>query len=130
MVPEEVANLQVYVNILRDTNGTRLANLEVLLADAIIPITEEEMTVPISEEFIAAITTVESDVTRPDYVAAKEWRDALTDYIETLVSEFGLSEKQAAAYAMERLGPQLRGIGDRKVAAYIDAYLRLRFPGG
>ncbi len=130
MVPEEVANLQVYVNILRDTNGTRLANLEVLLADVIIPITEEEMTVPISEEFVAALTTVESDVTRPDYIAAKEWRDALTDYIEALVSEFGLSEKQAAAHAMETFGPRLREIGDRKVAAYIDAYLRLRFSGG
>jgi len=129
-VPEEVANLQVYVNILRDINGTRLANLEVLLTDVIIPITEEQMSVPISEEFIAVIATVESDVTGPDYIAAKEWRDAMTDYIETLVSEFGLSEKQAATYAMERFGPRLREIGDRKVVAYIDAYLRLRFSDG
>jgi len=118
------------VRILRDEDGIRLANLKVLAADIPMPITEEEMRMPLSEELEAAITTIENDIMNTTYASAREWRQALFDYISRLIFEDGWSAQRAIAYAIEIYGPTPREIGGQKAALYITVKLNQMFPDG
>gem|GEM_PF-5189390 len=87
-------------NILKDTEGTRLAALGQVLNEFVTT------PAPLSPEQMAAVTQTlamhANDGTA--YAAAGEWLDALATYVGIVKSEIGLTEADALAIATARYG--------------------------
>ncbi|MBC8470902.1 MAG: filamentous hemagglutinin N-terminal domain-containing protein [Planctomycetes bacterium] len=116
---QAAAQLRDLAELLHDTDGSRIAALDLVINEFAQP------NVPPSPEQFASIgqafTLHVNDGTH--YAAASQWLAALGEYTMLLISEIGWSSDDSIAFVMGKYGPAVTEDGGISVIAFIQMHL-------
>ena len=118
--PNQAATqLRQLAGLLQDTGGSQNA----ALGQVINEFTQPE--IPPSSEQFASIGQVlalhSADGTH--YAVARQWLDALTEYVSILVDNIGWTPDESVEFVMGKYGPAATEPGDVSITAFIQMYL-------
>ena len=113
------ARLRDLVEILHDTDGTRIAGL----IRTVNEFSNPDMP-PSPEQFaLIAQTFAQHTDDGTHYAAAGNWLDSLTEYVDILTTDIGWSHEESVAFVMSKYGTSITEAGDIGVTAYVQMYL-------
>ena len=121
--PHQAATqLRELAGLLHDTDGSRIGALGRVINEFAQP------EVPPSPEQFASIGQAfalhANDTTH--YAVARQWLDALAEYVVILMGEIGWPADKSIEFVMGKYGPTVTGPGDVSVTAYIQMHLEDR----
>jgi hypothetical protein len=118
--PHQAATqLRSLVEILHDTDGTRIAALGRIIDEFSQP------GIPPSPEQFASINQAFAEHINDGthYASAGQWLDALTEYVNILETDIGWSADESIAFVMGKYGTAITEAGDIGVTAFIQMHL-------
>ena len=107
---ETAARLKAAATVLTDEDGSRMAAMNQVF----------NPNVPFTPEMANSIATD----TGPQYAAAREYIDALVEYVAILTTEMGTPMADSVAYVMQKYGSGITGSGNEDMASFVASRLQ------
>ncbi|MHC4483530.1 MAG: Ig-like domain-containing protein, partial [Planctomycetota bacterium] len=117
--PHQAATrLRELAAVLHDTDGSHIVALGRVVNEFV------NTAVPPSPEQFASISqALASGGEGAHYATARQWLDALTEYVAILVGDIGWPADESVAFAMGKYGPAVTEAGTISITAFIQMYL-------